>query len=157
MKEDLDSLTLAQDAHESSDELAMCLQARQRLQAEYANYRRRSAASLNQEARSHQRRLALALLPALDALASATSTLGDSSSPTSGFSQVRRLLLDALETEGLVEISPVLVPFDPTIHDAVEQSDLGQDLAGLVTETLRPGYLFDGVLLRPAMVRVGKH
>ncbi len=46
--------------------------------------------------------------------------------------------------------------FNPDYHEAVSVEDDGSGDLEVVSETLRPGYLYDGSVLRAAMVRVKK-
>jgi molecular chaperone GrpE len=66
-------------------------------------------------------------------------------------------LLAALAKEGLERIDQAEVPFDPQIHDAVahaprEDGDEGE--GPIVEDVLRAGYRWQGMVLRPAMVKV---
>ena len=45
------------------------------------------------------------------------------------------------------------VDFNPDLHEAVSMAD-GDGDREVIAETLRPGYLYQGQVLRPAMVRV---
>lgn len=45
------------------------------------------------------------------------------------------------------------VDFNPEIHDAIAVDD-SEGNKEVVAETLRPGYYYDGTVLRPAMVKV---
>lgn len=49
--------------------------------------------------------------------------------------------------------SSLNVDFDPEIHDAIAVDD-SEGNKEVVAETLRPGYYYDGTVLRPAMVKV---
>ena len=110
------------------------LDALQRLQADFENYRKRVARSSEESAARAAGVLVVKLLPALE--------------------QSRALLLDTLEKEGLERIDDVGVLFDPQVHDAVAHipGDGGSDQ--LVDDVLRAGYRWKGAVLRPAMVRV---
>ena len=57
-----------------------------------------------------------------------------------------------LEKQGLVKLAPEGEAFDPNHHEAVAH-DPG-DGESVVSEVLRPGYVWKGRVLRPAMVRV---
>ena len=46
------------------------------------------------------------------------------------------------------------VEFNPDIHDAVMVEGDGEK--EVIAETLRPGYYYEGEVLRPAMVKVKK-
>lgn len=49
--------------------------------------------------------------------------------------------------------SSLNVDFNPEIHDAIAVDD-SEGNKEVIAETLRPGYYYDGTVLRPAMVKV---
>ena len=135
------------------------LDALQRLQADFENYRKRVARTAEDVAARAAAHVVAKLLPVLDALdlaqahfASAESSELDSLE-TKALVQARSLLLDTLEKEGLARIDEVGSRFDPQVHDAVAhvESDGGEQI---VDDVLRAGYQWRGSVLRPAMVRV---
>ena len=74
-----------------------------------------------------------------------------------GVGLVREQFLAALERHGVTRFDAAQEPFDPTRHDAlstVPVTDRGQD--NVVVEVVKPGYLMDGEVLRPASVTVGR-
>src|SRR5271167_588873 len=103
------------------------LDALQRLQADFENYRKRVARSS---------------MDAADRAAGEAVALD----------QARGLLLDALAKEGLERIDAVGVEFNPQVHDAVAHVE-GDD-GPVVDQVLRAGYRWKGSVLRPAMVKV---
>ncbi len=143
------------DAERQRDEY---LDALQRLQADFENYRKRVARSSGDAGVRAAGDLVAKLLPVLDAfdLAEAHfSTATSQETPSEevqALSQARGLLLDALAKEGLERIDAVGVEFDPQVHDAVAhiEGEGGQ----VIDEVLRAGYRWKGTVLRPAMVRV---
>jgi molecular chaperone GrpE len=71
-----------------------------------------------------------------------------------GVDMIRRQFVDALQREGVEAIpSPVGGPMDPNLHDAVAALEGGGE-HGTVTDELRKGYLYKGMVLRPTRVRV---
>ena len=62
------------------------------------------------------------------------------------------LLNSVLESLQVEEIGTIGENFDPSIHEAVEHS--GEGDTQIVETILRKGYLFQGNLIRPAMVKV---
>ena len=134
------------------------LDALQRLQAEFENYRKRVARTADDAARRATGDFVAKLLPTLDAFDYAQAHFPDATSAeATALSQTRGLLLGALAKEGLERIDDAEVPFDPQIHDAVAHapSEGDDDAAGPVVEdVLRAGYRWRGVVLRPAMVKV---
>ncbi len=131
------------------------LDALQRLQADFENYRKRIARSSEDAATRSAGDIVTKLLPVLDSFDYAAAHFGDPTSPeAAALAQTRALLLDALKKEGLERIDDVEAPFDPQVHDAVAHvaSDDGGEQQ--VDEVLRAGYRWKGVVLRPAMVKV---
>lgn len=133
------------------------LDALQRLQAEFENYRKRTARASEEAAQRATGGLVARVLPTLDALDLAEAHFGATeSAPDSleakALSQARSLLLSSLEVAGLARIDEAGVPFDPTVHDAVAHVD-GEG-GPVIDEVLRAGYRWQGSVLRPAMVKV---
>lgn len=138
LEEMLASLTAERDEY-----LALA----QSKQAEFENYRKQVAKRQIELIEHAASGLAEKMLPVLDALDAALAH-GDAS-----LEAVRVQLLDVLEKEGLVRIIPTGEPFDPVTHEAVMHEE-GESGESIVTETLRPGYSWNGRLLRAAMVQV---
>jgi molecular chaperone GrpE len=129
------------------------LDALQRLQADFENYRKRMARSSSDAADRAAGEVVAKMLPVLDAFdLAAAHFLNAPSEEAEALAQARGLLLDALSKEGLERIDAVGVPFDPQVHDAVAHIE-GDD-GPTVDQVLRAGYLWKGSVLRPAMVRV---
>jgi molecular chaperone GrpE len=140
------------DAERQRDEY---IDALQRLQAEFENYRKRVQRTAEDAAVRAAGDIVGRLLPVLDAFDYAQAHFEGASAEADALRQARSLMLDALRKEGLGRIDEVGVPFDPQVHDAVahvpsEEGDEGQQ----VEEVLRAGYRWKGVILRPAMVKV---
>jgi molecular chaperone GrpE len=129
------------------------LDALQRLQADFENYRKRMARSSSDAADRAAGEVVAKMLPVLDAFdLAAAHFLNAPSEEAEALAQARGLLLDALSKEGLERIDAVGVAFDPQVHDAVAHVE-GDD-GPTVDQVLRAGYLWKGAVLRPAMVRV---
>jgi molecular chaperone GrpE len=123
------------------------LDALQRVQAEFDNFKKRTARErLELTERAHAQ-LADRLLPVVDACEAAISHGAADVEP------IYKALLDALEKEGLERMTPQGEPFDPTLHEAVLHEP-GDSTEPIVTEILRTGYAWKGQVLRPAMVKV---
>ena len=66
--------------------------------------------------------------------------------------QIQKFLKDI----GVEKIKTVGEKFDPHFHEAMETVDLKDKEEGTIVEELKPGYTFNGKLLRPASVRIVK-
>jgi molecular chaperone GrpE len=120
-----------------------------RLQADFENYKKRSAKEHREAGERAKARLADQLLPVLDSC-DAAMVHG-----ASGVEPVFAALLGVLEKEGLERIDPLDATFDPELHEAVlhEHAEEPHDEPRVV-EVLRYGYAWKGQVIRAAMVKV---
>ena len=98
------------------------LEALQRLQADFDNFRKRSMRQQTELLERATEGLCVRLLPVLDALDLAIAHVRSQAEPSDSdkaLEQIDSLLRDILAREGIEKIDGVDVPFDPTIHDAV--------------------------------------
>lgn len=125
----------------------------QRVQAEYANYRRRVDRERDAMADSGKATVVGDLLPLLDDLERAEAH-GDL---TGAFKAVADKLVGVLEKAGLEPFAAEGDEFDPTIHEAVQHSTSPDVEGPTVTTVLRRGYRFGDRVLRAALVGVTDH
>lgn len=125
------------------------LDALRRSQADFENYRKRAAKQIADDAARAVESLVEKLLPVLDACDAAVHHGATEVEP------VYAALLGTLEKEGLARLAPHGEEFDPTVHEAVmhEPADDNQD-GTVVSDVMRAGYLWNGRVVRPAMVKV---
>jgi molecular chaperone GrpE len=124
----------------------------QRLQAEYANYRKRvdrDRAAVREQAVAST---LAGLLPALDAIDQAR----EHGELSGGFKQVAESLQTALGRLGLVTYGEKGDPFDPKIHEALTHSYSPDVTEVTCVEILQPGYKVGDRILRPARVAVAE-
>jgi molecular chaperone GrpE len=122
----------------------------QRLQAEYANYRKRvdrDRAAVKEQAVASS---LAGLLPVLDAINQAR----DHGELTGGFKSVADSLQAALSRLGLVAYGKKGDAFDPKIHEALINSYSSDVTEDTCVEILQPGYQVGDRILRPARVAV---
>ncbi len=125
----------------------------QRLQAEYANYRKRIDRDRESVVNAAKASVAGELLSVLDDIERADQH-GDL---TGAFKAVADKLVATLERTGLEAFGHEGEPFDPAVHEAV-QHDTSPDVAGpTVTAVLRRGYRFGDRVVRAALVAVTDH
>src|SRR5882672_7103797 len=74
-----------------------------------------------------------------------------------GFELIYKQLLDSVTKLGVERIDPVGKSFDPHLHQAVDRAETTDHEDGTILQVFQPGYVFDGRVLRPAMVRVAVH
>jgi molecular chaperone GrpE len=124
----------------------------QRLQAEYANYRKRV-----ERDRVAVREQALAsvlseLLPVLDDIGRAR----EHGELTGGFKSVAESLEGSAAKLGLTPFGEAGDPFDPTLHDALMHSYSAEVTEPTAVQILQPGYKVGDRIVRPARVAVAE-
>ena len=124
----------------------------QRVQAEFANYRKRVERDRGALAEAAVGNALVGLLPVLDDIDRARAH-GDL---TGAFKSVADQLETVLGKLGLAAFGEPGDPFDPTVHEAVMHEESPDHREGEVIGVLRKGYKINDRLLRPAMVRVAK-
>lgn len=125
----------------------------QRLQAEYANYRKRVDRDREAVVLGAKASVVSDLLPLLDDLERAEQH-GDL---TGAFKAVADKLVAYLQRAGLEPFGSEGDAFDPSVHEAVQHST-SPDVSGpTVTTVLRRGYRFGDRVLRAALVGVTDH
>ena len=138
-------VTLEEVTSERDDYLRLA----QRLQADFENYKRRIVLQRDEVTERATESLVGELLPVLDACDAAVAHGAADVAP------VEAQLSGILAKRGLSRVDEIDVAFDPNIHEAV-MSEPGNDAQdGLeVAEVMRAGYLWNGRVVRPAMVKV---
>ena len=118
-----------------------------RLQADFENYRKRSAGQQADEVDRATGRMVESLLPVLDACEAAFAH------GTLGVEPIWSALLGVLQKQGLDVMDLDGKLFDPADADAVvhEENNGGEPV---IAEVLRTGYRWKGRVLRAAMVKV---
>ncbi len=130
-----------------------------RLHAEFENYKKRAARERSEFVRFANEGLILELLPVVDSLEHAVSTArcgGEAKGVAEGVDIILRLFQTTLEKVGVKPIEALGHEFDPNFHQAVAQVESTDGRDHIAIEEVRKGYLLEGRLLRPAMVKVSK-
>jgi len=127
-----------------------------RLQAEFANYRKRvlkeQTRALELAAEPIVRRM-LEVLDEFELALMAAEQKPDFDKFLHGVELVYAKLVETLRAEGLERIEAEGKPFDPERHEALMGSGAG-DGEPVVADVLRQGYTLKGRVVRPAGVRV---
>ncbi|MEV0945385.1 nucleotide exchange factor GrpE [Rhodococcus sp. NPDC049939] len=144
-----DKGTQPSEAAPKSDELAERTADLQRLQAEYANYRRRVQRDKQSDIANAKASVVGELIGVLDDLDRARSHGDLDSGPLKA---VADKLVGALTSLGLSEFGAEGETFDPSLHEAVQHEGEGHD--PVVGTVMRKGYKFGDRILRHAMVAV---
>ena len=142
----------ARDAAGAEARLAERTADLQRLQAEYANYRKRvdrDRAAVKEQAVAS---VLTGLLPVLDAIGQAR----EHGELSGGFKSVADSLSSALGKFGLVAYGETGDPFDPKIHEALTHTYSPDVTEDTCVEIWQPGYKVGDRILRPARVAVAE-
>ncbi len=122
----------------------------QRTRADFENFRKQVEAQKSQAMSAAKYATVQKFLPLVDDFSRAIETYPDQLSP------LQKSLTKTLQSLGLTQVdSKPGTEFNPDFHEAVSVED-GEGDQEVVAETLRPGYAYDGIVIRTAMVKV-KH
>ena len=146
---------LKQALTEEREKSAANLAGWQRAQADLMNYRRRAEQEKEEIGRFGNTTIMLSLLPILDDLERALTSIPDDLAKHSwvdGIRLIERKLQANLEAQGLSQIKALGEPFDPNLHEAMMQ---GKGKEGTVVEEIEKGYKLNNRLIRPSKVVVG--
>lgn len=130
-----------------------------RARADLDNQRRRFHKEREELRKFATEDLMRALTPALEHFSLALDSMQDASdmeSVVQGVLMIQREFMGVLRGHGLEVIAPADQPFDPLHHEAVGTGCEPGLPDGAVIEVMRPGWMLNGRVLRPAMVKVNK-
>ena len=119
-----------------------------RLAAEFDNFKKRTEKEKESMSAASIAYFVNSLFPLIDNFEMAMNQ-DEISKELETFNNLLASVLESLQVE---EIGTVGENFDPSIHEAVEH--IGEGETQKVDTILRKGYLFQGSLIRPAMVKV---
>ena len=147
------------DVRERAEKSDQYLALAQRTQADFENYRKRTARDVRAAEARGMSRLARELLPALDNLDRALAAVESSGQDqehhlTQGIRLVQTELTAALARTGIQGYTPKGERFDPEQHEAVAQHAVEGAEPGTIVEVLQSGYRLNDAVLRPARVIV---
>ena len=154
-------LEAVKQKRESERKAAEYLDRLKRLQAEMENVQKIARRQVQEVTLQASERLLTKLLPSLDALQQAVNavTSGNSLPPDEtavGMRMLQKQLTEALQSEGLKEITAVGKPMDPELHEVVGYVETDEKPENIVVEEIRKGYTLNGKVIRPSLVVVSK-
>ena len=127
-----------------------------RLQADFDNFRRRSRQEKEDLSAHVTQNIIKELLPLIDNFERALSA-DDSQDGTSlkeGIDMINKQFISILEKNGLEKINCVGEQFDPNFHEAIMRVEDADKEDGAIAEELQKGYMVQGKVIRPSMVKV---
>ena len=129
--------------------------------AEFINYRKRLEEEHSRFLKFCNEDLIKEILPTLDnferAINMDDTNLNDEVSKfLSGFKMIYCNFVNILKNSGVVEIDGNNKPFDANYHEAIMTEKREGVEPGMVLDVLQKGYILNGKVIRPAMVRVSE-
>ena len=131
-----------------------------RLAADFENYRRRANAEREDRIKFAGSRVLENVLPVVDNFERALAAMGKATEidqVRSGIEMIYRQMQDFLTKSGVAPMEAQGKPFDPNLHEAIAQAE-NLDLPDeTVMAEVQKGYLYNGKVLRHAMVQVSRN
>lgn len=129
--------------------------------ADHENYKKRMKRETDETVLRKTQSLLTSFLPTVDNLDRALEIAASGGEEIAGLEQVVKGLkmvrddfIAALSRQGIDPVDAVGVPFDPAVHDALQQIDSPDHAPGVVIREFEKGYKMGDRLLRPARVIV---
>jgi molecular chaperone GrpE len=130
-----------------------------RTAADYDNFRKRTRREIDDAHKRGKEELLRELLPVFDNLERAVVHAGqasDAKAVADGVGMVLKQFQDTLGKVGIKRIPAVGGPFDPSLHEAIQQVETNDHPAGTIVAEVQPGYAMGDRLVRASMVVVAK-
>ena len=123
--------------------------------ADLENYKKRVKRETDEAVTRAVQNLLPSFLPTVDNLERALEVASPDSKieqVVKGIQMVRDEFMNALRKHGIEPVESIGVPFDPSVHDALQQVDSPDHPPGMVIREFERGYKLGDWLLRPARV-----
>lgn len=130
-----------------------------RTAADFDNYRKRTRREVDDALGVGKESMLKDLLPVFDNLERAVMHVDaatDLKSFASGVQMVLKQFSDTLKRVGIERVPTQGSPFDPSMHEAIQQLETDEYAPGVVAAEVQGGYRYSGRLVRPALVVVAK-
>jgi molecular chaperone GrpE len=124
--------------------------------ADLENLQKHIQSRIDEGVTREKKRMIIQILPVAEEVDLALEESKKTKEPTllEGMEMVRKKLWKALICEGLCPIEAVGKPFDPHMHEAMQEVVTCDYPDGTVVQEIRKGYLLNGKVLRPSLVKV---
>ena len=127
-----------------------------RLLADFDNYKKRTIEENEKFEKQAVSNFVEELIPVLDSFNVAINILDKNDNSTQGVFMIYDKMKEILLNNGLVIVKDTNVEFNPNIHHAVMMEERDDIKSGNVVEVMQCGYVLNGKLIKPALVKVAK-
>lgn len=144
---------------QANAEIARLKDVLMRTAADFDNFRKRSRREIEDARKGGREDLLRDLLPVFDNLERAVHSsqrATDVKSVADGVAMVVRQFTDTLARGGITRVKTIGSPFDPQVHEAIQQVETDEHPPGTVVADVQAGYLNGERLVRAAMVVVSR-
>ncbi|HEY9732752.1 MAG TPA: nucleotide exchange factor GrpE [Drouetiella sp.] len=131
-----------------------------RIAADFENYRRRNDRERDEAQGLGIQKAIEQILPALDDMDRAKTSLANVQDPKAildSLNLVFTRFAKCLENTGVKQMDVIGEPFDPRLHEPVQEVETNEFADGAVVHELRRGYMYKDKVLRPALVNVASN
>lgn len=138
----------------------------QRRQADFENYKKRTAKFQEEYKKTAIREFAKDIVDINDDLIRAVDAANSFSAPetentgkyfSEGVAIISKRIIETLANYGIVEIEAEGKPFDPNFHEAIEIGEADQCIeTDTITKVYQKGFKLDELVIRPSKVKVTK-
>ncbi|GCE24009.1 nucleotide exchange factor GrpE [Dictyobacter kobayashii] len=156
-QEETATTSVEQQLAQEQQKCAEYLDLLKRSQADFINYKRRARQEQAEARASAQAALFEKILPVLDDLGRAMSSMPPELANNAwarGVDLAARQLINTLEQLGVKAIGEPGETFDPYKHDAILRMASKEHPEGTIIQVVRPGYMLGDRVIRPAQVVV---
>jgi molecular chaperone GrpE len=140
-------------------ENAELLEKLQRVSADYANFQKRAPKQIAEAIAFEKERIVKSVLPAMDNFEHTLSHAESAENVEAiakGVKIIYDQMLDVLKSHNVEQIKALGEKFDPSMHQAMMQTQDEEKEDGIVLEEYQKGYKLNGRVIRPAKVVVNK-
>ena len=128
-----------------------------RLKADFSNYKKRMEREKDKIANRAVKDFVSDLLPVIDNFERAIDSFDqENQNDLEGIEKIHKQLSNLLKKKGIEIIDTVGEEFDPNLHEMMLEEESDEYESGVIVEELQKGYIYDGIVIRPAMVKVAK-
>lgn len=129
-----------------------------RERASFLNYRKEEGERMNKVIEFANQALILEVLNVLDNIYIAEEKLPkdlEKNEWVRGILNTKSQILEFLKNQGVEQMNCLKKDFDPNFHEAVEMTE-SSSKSGIIIKEIKKGYILNGMVLRPAKVKIAK-